>query len=421
MNKTLYLNIILPLKLAWRSLIIHKGRTILTVVGIIIGIAAVIIVMSAGESIKGLVMGQLESFGSDFVQIEPKVPSTGKNSADNAGAMTQGIQVTTLKLDDAEAVKRLPNVKNYYVALMGQEVVSYLDANKVVNYMAVSSEMVNIDKSKLDNGRFFYEEEDKQLARVVVLGSKVAVNLFSGQDPVGQSVKIGREKFRVIGVFKERGGSLGLNYDDLVFIPVRTAQKIMLGVDHVMWITAQVDNPDIQDETAAEITSLLRERHDITDPDDDDFSVTTMAEARDMINTVFGAITLLLVAIAGISLIVGGVGIMNIMYVSVTERTFEIGLRKSIGARTVQILWQFLWEAITVTIFGGIIGIIVGVIFTFLVSAIARQLGFNWPFQVVPTSIGIAFGFSAVVGLIFGYYPAKRAAGLNPIEALRHE
>lgn len=412
-------NILLPLKIAWRALSINKSRTFLTIFGIVIGIAAVIIVISAGESIKGLVLGELESFGSDYIQIETKVPKTGQFQS--AGAMAQGIVITTLKNEDAEAIGKINNVKNYYAAVIGQSVVSYLDQNKTVNFLGESADAINIGTWEVESGRFFTDDEDKQLARVAVMGSKVANDLFGNQNPVNQSIKIGRNKFLVVGVMKEQGASFGINYDEFIYIPLETAQKLIMGVDHVMWVTAQVKDASKQDETADEIIGLLRERHKIDNPDEDDFAVTTLAEAKELINTVFGGITLLLVAIAAISLIVGGVGIMNIMYVSVTERTFEIGLRKSIGAQPGQILWQFLWEAIVVTIFGGIIGIILGVGFTFLVSVAATALGFSWEFSLPFMAVAIAFGFSALVGLIFGYYPARRAARMNPIEALGYE
>ncbi len=402
-------------------MILHKSRTFLTVLGIMIGIAAVIIVMSAGESLKGLVLGQVESFGSNLIQTEVKVPSTGKNSTANAGSMAQGVQITTLKLSDAEAIGRLPNIKAYYAAVIGQQVVSHEDQNKSTNFFGVSPGFINIDKSEIVKGRFFTPEEDNELARVVILGSKLADKLFGNQDPISQSIKIGKNKFRVIGVFKERGASFGLDYDNMFFMPIQTAQKIIMGIDYVLMVTSQVKNPAIQDQTADDIAQLLRERHSITNPEDDDFAVTTMEEARKMIDTIFGGITLLLVALAGISLAVGGVGIMNIMYVSVTERTFEIGLRKALGAKKKQILWQFLAEAIAVTLLGGFFGIIAGILISFLISLVAGNFGFSWNFNLSFLSILIAFGFCGAVGLIFGYYPAQKAAGLDPISAIRHE
>ncbi|MBI5765731.1 ABC transporter permease [Candidatus Falkowbacteria bacterium] len=413
------MNILLPLKLAWQSLLLNKSRTFLTIFGIIIGIAAVIIVMSAGESIKGLVLGQLESFGTDVIYVETKVPNSDAASSDISRA--QGVQITTLKNEDAEAISKLPNVKDYYAAVMGQSVVSYEDQNKIINFMGASADVINIDRSKLALGRAITNEEDKDLAKVTVLGSKIASDLFGNQNPINQSIKIGKNKFKVVGVLEERGAGFGLNMDEMLYLPIRTAQKLVMGIDHVMFITVRVKNPAIQDETADEIISLLREKHRIENFQDDDFAVTTMEQARQTINSVFGGITLLLVVIASISLLVGGIGIMNIMYVSVTERTFEIGLRKSVGARQLEILWQFLWEAITVTVFGGIIGIVAGIGFTYLVTIIAGQFGFTWTFKLPIFSVLIAFGFSALVGLVFGFYPAKRAAKMNPITALGYE
>ena len=409
------------LKIAAASLANNKARTALTVIGIIIGIAAVIIVMSAGEGLKGLVMAQVDAFGSDVIQIETKVPTAGKNSSENAMGMAQGIVITTLTQADAEAIAKVPNIKNYYAASFDQEVVSYLGENKSANIIACTPGYVEIGSSRVASGRFFTMAESDELARVAVLGSKIATKLFGNQDPIGQEIKLGKGKFRVIGVMEERGGSFGMDFDEFVFAPLGTMQKLVMGVDYVQWITAQMEDTSKDSATANEIEYVLRQRHEIEKADREDFSVTTMAEAKAMIDTIFNGITLLLIAIAGMSLIVGGVGIMNIMYVSVIERTFEIGLRKAVGARKNQILWQFLLEAIILTLFGGIAGIILGIGAAWLISFIATQLGFTWTFILPPTAVALAFGFCGAVGLLFGYFPARQAANLNPIEALRKE
>ncbi len=409
----------LTLKIAIKSLMKNKLRTLLTVLGIVIGIAAVIIVTSAGEGLKGQITSQLDAFGNNIIQIEPKVPSTSHVSSENAMAQAQGVQITTLTKEDGEAIGKLKNISNHYAALIDQEIITYLNTNKVINIIGTEPSFIDMDKSEIAQGRFFNKDEENDLSRVAVLGNKLAKTLFGNQDPVGQQVKIGRTQFKIIGVLQERGNTFGFDFDNIVYLPLATLQKIIMGVDHVQWITAQMENPALEAETAEDIIQLLRNRHEISDSKYDDFSVMTMTEMREMVDTIFNAITFLLIALAGISLLVGGVGIMNIMYVSVSERTFEIGLRKAVGARKRQILWQFLFEAIIVTLIGGIIGITIGLFISWLVSFIAGQLDFNWSFILPPESIIIAFGFCATVGLIFGYYPAKQAAEMDVINALR--
>lgn len=412
---------ILSLNIALQSLNNNKTRTVLTVIGVIIGIAAVIIVMSAGEGLKGLMLGQLDSFGSNIIQIETKVPSAGKNSSGNAISQAQGVQITSLKIEDGEAIAKIPNVKAYYGAIFDQENVTYQEQTKSVMVFGITSGFLDVDRSKVKTGRFFSAEENNEQAKVATIGPKLVTQLFGNEDPIGRMVKVGKSQFRIIGVMEERGGGMGIDYDSMLYVPAKTAQKVLMGIDHLLWITVSLYDKSKEDDTAQQISYLLQDRHQIIDPNKEDFSVTTMTEAKAMIDTIFNGITLLLIALAGISLLVGGVGIMNIMYVSVTERTFEIGLRKAVGAQRKLILWQFLLEAVIITLLGGAGGIIVGVGAAYLISLIAGLFGFSWQFVLPPSSIAIAFGFCAGVGLIFGYYPARHAANLDPISALRHE
>ena len=245
--------------------------------------------------------------------------------------------------------------------------------------------------------------------------------LYGESDAVGTVIKIGNEHFNVIGVLEERGATFGFDMDNMVYMPLRTLQKRVLGIDYVTFIFGQTINPDISARTADDITQLVRERHQITDPDKDDFAVITMEQALDLLSTVIIGIQALLIALGSISMVVGGVGIMNIMYVSVTERTSEIGLRKSVGATSQNIFTQFLYEATIITLAGGIIGIIVGVGLSYLVSLGAQSQGYNWQFTVSWVGILLAVSMSTIVGLLFGLYPAKQAAKKSPIDAIRFE
>ncbi|MFA5022095.1 MAG: ABC transporter permease [Patescibacteria group bacterium] len=414
-----FCKIVIPFKIAWQALRRNKARTFLTILGIVIGIMAVIAVMSAGDGFRSYVVGQIETFGTDAIEVEVKLPSTSQMSSDNAAGMAMGVTVTTLKLSDAEAIKKLPNVKDNYSAIIGQQIVSYQDEKKQTLLWGTTASFVNIDSSKVAQGRFFTEEEDRNLATVAVIGKTVQDKLFNGNDPLGKMIQIGRDKFLVIGVMDKRGSITFFDMDNLIYVPIQTLQKKVMGIDYVQMIFAKVYDKSLANQTAQDITFLMRQRHDISDPDKDDFAVMTMAEALDIYNTIFGVINLLLIAIAGISLVVGGIGIMNIMYVSVTERTYEIGLRKALGATNNNILWQFLWEALVITFFGAIIGFILGIGLSFLISVAASSQGLTWKFVISLNSIFLAVGVSFGIGLIFGVFPALTAAKLDPVTALR--
>lgn len=409
------------LQLAFDSLKKHKSRTVLTMVAIGIGVASVVIMMSAGRGVEGLVIGELDVFGSNTIMVEVKVPSAKKNSTENAIGISSGITITTLKEKDIDTVRKNSNIELANGSVMGQESVSYQGQLKKVVLMGHGWEEAIIDDLKMDSGRFFTKEEEDSLASVAILGRGVKDKMFGGNDAVGKIIRVKGKPFRVLGVVAERGAALFLDIDNMLILPTKTMQKKILGIDYVTYILAKMKDRSKAKVTAEEITEAIRANHNITDPNKDDFAVSTMDEAKEMVKTIIGALTLLLVALVFISLIVGGVGIMNIMYVSVAERKFEIGLRKSVGARKKDVLWQFLEEAVLLTTGGGILGILAGALFSLVISLIANAYGYNWTYAIPLSSILLSLGFSSLIGIFFGVYPAKKAAGLNPIEALRRE
>lgn len=402
-------------------------RTGLTTLGIVIGIATVILVLSAGEGFRSLINSQLEAYGTNTLYIQTRVPPTTKNkgagaaSADSSRAASP-VAITTLKTRDIDDVKKLNNVVNGYGMVVGQKVVSYRGVEKSVLFYGASAARFEIDKGKLARGRFFSVAEDTGADQVAILGSKLAEDLFGQQDPLNQLVRVGDLNFLVIGVYEPRGG-LGGDEDGTLYMPLRTAQKKVLGIDHLLLAIVQVNDTKLAEGTAEDIRSVLRHNHntDKNNPDKDDFVVQTQADALNTFNTIFNGITFLLIAIAAISLVVGGVGIMNIMYVVVTERTAEIGLKKALGAKSSDILGEFLIEAVLVTLIGGILGILFGSLLGFLVSVIAKSANLAWTFAVPFYSILIGVGVSAAIGISFGVLPARQAAALDPITALQHE
>jgi len=400
-------------------------RTALTTLGIIIGISTVILVLSAGAGFRSLINGQLEAYGTNTLFIETRVPPTTKNRG--AGAFANGtsranspVAITTLKTRDLDDVKKLNNVENDYGMVVGQKVASYRGVEKNVLFYGASASRFDIDRGTLKQGRFFTPAEDVGADQVVLLGANLAKDLFGEDDPLGQLIRVGDLNFTVIGVYNARG-SLGNGEDDTLFMPLNTAQKKVLGISHLLFAIVQVKDANLAGATAEDIRSTLRHNHNITDPDKDDFFVQTQSDTLNTFNTIFNGITILLIAIAAISLIVGGVGIMNIMYVVVTERTGEIGLKKALGAKNSDILNEFLVESILVTIIGGIAGILFGALLGWLVSVIASSQGLAWTFSVPFYAIAIGFGVSAFIGILFGVLPARQAAALDPITAIQHE
>lgn len=401
-----------PVQVLWRN----KTRTFLTSLGIIIGIASVIIIISVGAGAQSLILNQIKGIGSDLLGILP-------GGADESGrpAATLGISVTTLTYDDVKAMAKLPEVSYATGYSRGVATVTWQNRTTDTNFVGVTSDYTKVEAAEVTEGRFFIPEEDLGVTKTAVLGWQVKEDLFGDIDPINESIKINKETFHVVGVMEKRGSAGFQNQDDQVFVPIETSQKLLLGVNHLGFARAKI--ADGIDTAVAEdaVKTLLRERHDIEDPAEDDFTVGTSEQAISSLKSITDALNYFLAAVAAISLLVGGVGVMNIMFVAVSERTREIGLRKAVGAKPRDISWQFLLEAMLLTSFGGVIGILFGILFSWLVSLVAQAMGYDWDFVVSLFSISLAFIFIGVVGLAFGWYPSMKASKLNPVEALRYE
>jgi len=411
------------LSLALTGLKANKTRTALSMLGIVIGVAAVVVIVSVGQGLKVLIVNQINVFGENMMSVQVKVP--GSDYEASMRSMVEGVTITTLKYGDVEAVrnkKRFPYIKSVSGYSSGMEWATYREKEKRVMFVASDAYYPEIDgQLKIARGRYFTNEEERGVAKVTVIGSAVAKKFFGDQNPIGKQIKIKKINFKVIGVAADRGMVMTFDYDNLVYIPLKTAQKLITGIDHLVEFAIVMEDNQHFAQAKAEISQLLRERHNISDPTKDDFEVMSMDQVVEIVNTVTGVISLLLGLLAAISLTVGGVGIMNIMLVIVAERTREIGLRKALGAKRKDIMNQFVLEAALISVLGGIVGIISGIVFSFLVTLAVRVYNFDWPFVVSIEAIIISFVVAAGFGIIFGWYPANKAAKLNAIEALRYE
>jgi putative ABC transport system permease protein len=410
------------IKLAVKNLRSNLVRTLLSLLGIVIGVASVILVLSFGSGVKNYLVSQVSSFGTDLIQIEVKVPKVNKMSSANAGGQVGGTLITTFKLDDAKKVARLDNVDSWYAMIISQKITSYLEKKKQVMIMGMTAGVTKADqKTEIESGQMFTDEDDNSLRQVAVLGSSVKDYYFGDQEAVGKDIKVKGQTYRVIGTLKSRGTTGFFSFDDAIYIPLQTVQKKLEGTDYIQGAIFKLKDMGKLDLAIAEATDVMRARHRIDNPDDDDFAVNSIQEILDILNKVFFAVNTLLLALTSISLVVGGVGIMNVMYVSVSERTYEIGLKKSVGAKNFDILTQFLFEAIFLTILGGIFGIAIGTLVTRGGEILAGSFGYPISLSITWWSLAIGAGFSAVVGVLFGYWPARNASKMSPMDALRKE
>ncbi len=389
----------------------NRTRSALTVLGIVIGVAAVIATLAIGQGARASVQAQIRALGANTLTVLPGTITAG-------GAHSGMGSTTTLTVEDAEAVRHecpaitavAPSVRTVGQVVFGNQ-------NWSTQIQGTTADFTIIRQWPVESGVFITDSDVRGAAKVCVLGQDVVQQLFPGVDPVGSTVRIKDVPFRVVGVLSRKGGSgFGGNQDDLVLIPLSTAQRRLLGITHVQSILLSAVSEAQVNTAVDQITDLLRQRHRIRAGENADFFIFTQLEFAQTAESTSRVMTLLLASIAAVSLLVGGIGIMNIMLVSVTERTREIGIRRAVGARRRDILLQFLIEAAFLSLAGGALGVIIGVVAASLVSSIAK-----WPTMVQPGAVALAFGFASLIGLFFGFYPARRAARLDPVDALRYE
>ena len=399
-------------KIAFKAIVLNKVRTLLTMLGIIIGVAAVIAMLAIGEGSKESIRSTISSMGSNMITIRP-------GEDDRGPARGSGGDVQTLTLNDYEVIKEKSTLLSYITPLVdgGGQVINGSN-NWPSTIFGVYPEYLDIKVVGLQNGSMFTDAEVQSASKVVLLGQTVVDNIFpDGEDPIGKLIRFNSIPFKVIGVLEEKGeNTFGQDQDDVVIAPFTTVQKRILAIDYLNQILASAVSEDDAPDAVTEVTEILRAQHKLLDNQNDDFTVRSMEELISTFSSTSEMLTVLLVAVAGISLLIGGIGIMNIMYVSVKERTKEIGLRMAVGGKGSDILMQFLIEAILISITGGVLGVILGLSSTYFIETFLQ-----WPTSVALYSIIISFAVCAVTGIFFGWYPARKAAALDPITALRYE
>ena len=400
------------IKIALRALANNKLRGFLTMLGIIIGVASVITMLAIGQGSKRSIQAQISEMGSNMIMIHP--------GADVRGGVRQDASaMETLKLEDYQNIvdeTRYISAVSPSVNSSGQAI--YGANNAPTTVYGISPDYLEIRRYKVGDGDMFTEQDIQTAAKVCVVGKTVVDNLFTnGENPVGKVIRFQKLPFRIVGVLESKGyNSMGMDQDDLILAPYTTIQKKVLAITHLQGITCSALKEEYTDQAIDEITEILRRNHKLKESDDDNFTIRSQQELSTMLTSTTDMMTVLLAAVAGISLLVGGIGIMNIMYVSVTERTREIGLRMSIGAKGIDILAQFLIESILISVTGGLIGVVLGVGAALVVNAVA-----HFPIYIQPWSVVLSFAVCTVTGVFFGWYPAKKAAQLDPIEAIRYE
>ncbi len=415
------MDIVSPIKISYKNLMAAKFRSFLTILGIIIGVAAVVIIFAVGRSAQELILDQIRGIGSNLVAVMP-----GASDEEGPPAAVLGVTITTLKYDDLQEIrkgKNIPEVEDAAGYVSGTAVVKYHEEELGMSFTGTTASYPEVESTEVNEGRFFTEDEESNLSRVVVLGVDAAKDIFDEDNPIGRKIKINDYKFTVIGILEEReSAAFGISsQNDSIFIPIATAQKLILGINHLAFVRVKIDHVDNIPIAKEKIAGVIRNQHDIDNPEDDDFSLRDQASAVEIIGNVTDALRYFLLAVGTISLIVGGVGVMNVMLIAVTQRIKEVGLRKAVGARSSDVITQFLIEAASISFLGGAIGILLGIGVSLLVSIIVNALGYNWQFLISIESIIVAVVVSILIGIIFGLYPAIKASKISPMEALRYE
>lgn len=407
------MNIANLFKIALRAIAANKLRSFLTMLGIIIGVASVIAMLAIGQGSKKSIQANIAEMGSNMIMIRP-----GQDKGPG-GAQQDASDMQTLKLKDYETLKE----QSKYLAAISPNVNAsgqFINGNDNTpsTMYGISPDYLQIRQQKVKDGEMFTDEDVKTSAKVCVIGKTVADNLFTnGEDPIGKVIRYNKIPFRIVGVLESKGyNSFGMDQDDVVFAPYTTVMKRILSVTYLQGINASAITEDMTDLAIEDVTNILRENHKLKGADEDNFTIRSQQEMAEMMNSTSDTMTVLLLVVACISLVVGGIGIMNIMYVSVTERTKEIGLRMSVGARGIDILNQFLIESVLLSVTGGLIGVLCGI-----GAAVGINVFAHWPIQIQPWSVLLSFVVCSATGIFFGWYPAKKAASLDPIEAIRYE